>query len=176
MARTTTVPMRKKAAARKAKRMAGNDTPKISPADLKAGRSLRKIYTRWQPLTENRFERKRKLLPNLQLKYPSDDEILHLSRLMKVGDPSWLKDRIFSIILDAHLNHAAFQGLSIPQVRKACKEVASRAVQLRNALTKLDVGRGAKGSLDRAGVLIERASFLSISSRMAFCCLSTSNY
>jgi hypothetical protein len=109
----------------------------------------------WGPFAENRFERKRKLLPTLKLKYPTNDEISQLAKLMKVSDASRLSGTIRSVILDAHLNHKAFQGLSKPEVRKACKNVTREAAQLKETLSELDVGRGARGSLDEAGFLIE---------------------
>ena len=152
--------MPKKNAERTAKGTAGSDTPPLSPEDARAARIMTKHYKLLGPLAENRFERKRKLLPNLKLKYPTDDEISQLAKLMKVGDASRLSDGIRSVILDAHLNHASFQTLSKPQVRKACEAVAREAAQLKKTLSKLDVGRGAKGSLDKAGSLIEREGIL----------------
>jgi hypothetical protein len=39
-------------------------------------------------LAENRWNRKRQLLPNLRLTYPSDDESRHIAELAKINDTS----------------------------------------------------------------------------------------
>src|SRR6478672_9503456 len=106
-------------------------------------------------LAENRWNRRRKLLPNLRLKYPSEDESRHIAELAKVNDASFGQD-IQSIILDAHLDDASVRTLSIPQVRKALEGVASKATQLVSLLGKLDVGRENRGSENHAGWLIEQ--------------------
>jgi hypothetical protein len=154
-----TVP--KKGAERTAKGMAGGDIPPLSPAAAKAARIISEYHQLWWPLKENRIERKRKLLPNLKLKYPTDDEISRLAKLMNVNDASRLSGSIRSVILSAHLFHEAFQTLSIPKVREACEKVAGEAAQLKQTLSELDVGRGAKGSQDEAGSLIEEELFAS---------------
>src|SRR5262249_50083183 len=109
----------------------------------------------WDALAGPIWERKRKLLPRLKLTYPSDDESRHIAQLAKVDDVSSFGQRIKSIILDAHLNHASFLTLSIPQVKKALKRVSSQADQLGRMLSKLDVGSGSKGSDERAGWLVQ---------------------
>ena len=52
--------------------------------------------------------------------------------------------------------HASFLTLSIPQVRKVLKGVASRVNQLERIISKLDVGREMRGSEAYAGWLIEK--------------------
>src|SRR5262245_978930 len=42
----------------------------------------------WNALEENRWSRKRKLLPNLRLTYPSDSESRHIAALARVSNPS----------------------------------------------------------------------------------------
>jgi hypothetical protein len=101
-------------------------------------------------LQRDRWNRKRKLLPNLKLKYPSDDELRYIAELARVDGQS-----IRSIILDAHLYHAQFRTLSIPRVRGALKSVVNQANRLRKILGQLDVGRGSRGSENYAGYLIE---------------------
>jgi hypothetical protein len=105
-------------------------------------------------LAEKRWNRRRKLLPNLKLTYPSDDEVRHIAKLAGLNDESFGQD-IHSIILDAHLAHARFRTLSTPQVKKALKRVASQAHRLRTILCKHDVKKGSRGSEDYAGWLIE---------------------
>jgi hypothetical protein len=106
-------------------------------------------------LRENRWNRKRNLLPNLSLTYPTEDESRHIAELATVNDASF-SQHIESIILDAHLNDASLRTLSIPQVRTALKHVANRAAQLGRLLGKLDVGRESRGSENHAGWLIEQ--------------------
>jgi hypothetical protein len=106
-------------------------------------------------LAENRWNRKRKLLPNLKLTYPSDDESRQIAELAGINYSSWFAHHIHGIILDAHLSHQSFSKLSIPQVKKALKSVAIQADRLGSKLRKLDVGREARGSEDYAGRLIE---------------------
>ncbi len=74
-------------------------------------------------LTEKRWNRKRKLLPNLRLVYPSDDESRHVAELAKVNNASRFGEHIRSIILDAHLHHATFLKLSITQKHVRGKRV-----------------------------------------------------
>jgi hypothetical protein len=109
----------------------------------------------WNSLGKNRWNRKRKLLPSLGLTYPSNDELGRIAELAKIDDTSSFGKSICSIILDAHLNDASFRTLSKPQVKKALNGVARQADRLGKILSKLDVGRGSKGSLDYAGRLIE---------------------
>jgi len=109
-------------------------------------------------LAKNRWNRRRKLLPNLRLKYPTDDEIRHIMKLAKVDHG--LHGTINGIILDAHLADASFRTLSVPQVKGALNNVANQANQLGELLSTLDIGRGSKGSLDHAGKLIEIELFV----------------
>ena len=107
-------------------------------------------------LAENRWNRKRQLLPNLRLTYPSDDESRHIAELAKINDTSRFARIIESRILDAHLNHASFSTLSIPKVKSALQRLAERANLLTQTLSSLDVGRESRGSEQYAGWLIER--------------------
>jgi hypothetical protein len=106
----------------------------------------------WELAADNRWERKRKLLPQLRLKYPNDLEMERLANLAEVNDPLAFAQHI-SIVLDAHLNDAALRKLSIPKVREALNKVTKRAKALAEALHCMDVH--AKGSANRAGVLLE---------------------
>jgi hypothetical protein len=107
-------------------------------------------------LQENRWNRRCKLLPNLKLIYPSDDESRQIAELAKVKDASWFARKIQSVILDAHLSHSLFLGLSIPRVKEQLERVAIQAIRLGNVLGEIDVGRESRGSKDYAGWLIER--------------------
>jgi len=108
-------------------------------------------------LAENRWNRKCKLLANLKITYPSDDESRQIAKLAGVNYSSWFGHHIHSIIFDAHSNHASFLTLSIPQVKKVLKDVASRTNQLERVISKLDVGKEeTRGSEAYAGWLIER--------------------
>jgi hypothetical protein len=109
----------------------------------------------WNALVENRWSRKQKLLPNLRLTYPSDDESRTIAELAEVNNAWRFARTIESNILDAHLNHNSFRTLSIPQVKGALKRVSSEANRFAQMLGKLDVGRGSRGSEDYAGWLIE---------------------
>jgi hypothetical protein len=106
-------------------------------------------------LKKNRWDRKRKLLPNLRLKYPNDDELRCIAKLAEVDNASAFGQSIRSVILDAHLFHAQYKTFSAPRVRTSLKGVASQANQIRKTLSRLDVGRGSQGSEDYAGYLIE---------------------
>ncbi len=106
-------------------------------------------------LAKNRRNCRRKRLPNLRLKYPSEDELRRIAEHATVNDVSF-GQHIQSIILDAHLDDASFRTLSIPQVRKALKDVASKATRLGCLLGKLDVGRESRASENHAGWLIEQ--------------------
>jgi hypothetical protein len=107
-------------------------------------------------LTENRWNRKRQLLPKLRLTYPSDDESRHIAELAKINDTSRFARIIESRILDAHLTHASFLMLSIPEVKSALKRLARQTNRLSQTLSSLDVGRGSTGSECYAGWQIER--------------------
>src|SRR5262249_18065949 len=107
-------------------------------------------------LAENWWERRRMLLPSLRLTYPSDNESRHIAELAKAKDASSFARTIESTILDAHLSDTSLRTLSIPQVKILRERVASEEDRLRHILSKLDVGRGSKGSEYEAGWLIER--------------------
>jgi hypothetical protein len=61
-----------------------------------------------------------------------------------------------SRLVAAPLAHASFLTLSIPQVRKVLKGVASQVNQLERIISKLDVGREMRGSEAYAGWLTEK--------------------
>jgi hypothetical protein len=92
----------------------------------------------------------------LKLTYPSDDESRQIAKLAKINNSSWFGQHIHSIILDAHLSHASFLTLSIPQVKNVLESVATQANRWGEILSKLDVGGGSRGSKEYAGWLIER--------------------
>jgi hypothetical protein len=106
-----------------------------------------------ESVAERRWNRKRKLLPTLRLRYPTDTEIERISALVKVDDPSAFGQHIRSIILDAHLNDARLRNLSVPRVRKILNAIATQADRLQAVLTAIDVG--GRGSAYRAGQLLE---------------------
>jgi hypothetical protein len=112
----------------------------------------------WDALAKNQWNRRRKLLLNLRLRYPTDDELRHIAKLAKLDHS--LHGAINGIILDAHLADATYRTLSIPQVKEALNNVAYQAIRLAELLSTLDIGRGSRGSLQRAGVLIEAELFL----------------
>jgi hypothetical protein len=118
------------------------------------------ISTDWNAFFENRWSRRRPLLPSLALKYPTDSEMRCIAQLAEARDPSAFADSIRSIILDAHLNDQVFRTLSIPKVRKEINAVAKQAEALRKLLVKLDVGGESKGSSMRAGLLIEAELYM----------------
>jgi hypothetical protein len=70
----------------------------------------------WNAFYENRWNRRRKLLPSLRLTYPNDDELKYIAKLAEVNDASSFGRSIHSIILDAHLNDQSFRTLSVPKV------------------------------------------------------------
>jgi len=130
----------------------------MMPKKKNAAREGEDPVALWDALAKNQWNRRRKLLPNLRLRYPTDDELRHIAKLVKVDHP--LHGAINSIILDAHLADATYRTLSIPEVKKALNNVANQAIQLAELLSALDIGRGSRGSLQRAGVLIEAELFL----------------
>ena len=117
------------------------------------------VEGRWKAFFEGRWKRRRQLLPNLALNYPDANEMQRIAQLAEVRDTSAFAHSIKSIILDAHLNHQVFRTLSIPKVRKAINAVAKKTKELREQLwelvIQLDVGSASKGSLMKAGFLIE---------------------
>ena len=104
-------------------------------------------------VAEHRWTRKRRLLPNLKLKYPSQLELEQLSKLANVDDRSIFGSHIRGIILDAHLNDASLRKRSVLKAQNKLKTIASRAEKLSIALQEIDVG--AKGSAEHAGRLLE---------------------
>jgi hypothetical protein len=108
-----------------------------------------------ESVAKRRFDRRRKLLKNLKLKYPGDDERRKLAELAKVRPDhlSIFGQHICSLILDAHLGHSAFEGLSKSKTKTSLDSVAHQAQQLSNLLKTIDVGSG--GSAEYAGFLLE---------------------
>jgi hypothetical protein len=102
---------------------------------------------------KRRWERRRKLLPSLALKYPSNEELRLLSELAKVDDQRRFGGHIRSIVLDAHLNNASFRNVSLPEVKSLLDNVAGQAEQLADNLRELDVD--GRGSAHQAGFLLE---------------------
>jgi hypothetical protein len=95
---------------------------------------------RWNAFYKNRWERRRKLLPNLKLKYPDDDEQGCLAQLAGVRNTTRFAQGIRSIILDAYLSNQASQTLSVPEVRKIINQVAEQAELLKDVLTQARCG------------------------------------
>lgn len=126
---------------------------------------------RWNAFYKNRWERRRKLLPNLKLKYPDDHEQVKypddheqgcIAQLAGVKNtPAAFAQDVRSMILDAHLSDQSFQTLSVSEVRKIINQVAKQAEQLKTILTELDVGSGSEGSFMEAGHLIEAELYVS---------------
>ncbi len=106
-------------------------------------------------VTKRRWDRKRKLLPRLRLRYPNDAELQRLAELANVDADSLsiFCEHIRSLILDAHLSDASLQGLSKPRVKSFLTNVASQAQQLSDHLRAIDVD--GRGSADHAGFLLE---------------------
>ena len=80
-----------------------------SPAEAKGRVAGEDPVALWDALAKNRWNRRRKLLPNLRLRYPTDDEIRHIAKLAKVDHR--LHGTINGIIFDAHLADASFRTL-----------------------------------------------------------------
>jgi hypothetical protein len=123
---------------------------------------------RLRAFSKNWWERRRKRLPNLKLKYPDNDEQECIAQLARVNNTPEFAQSIRSIILDAHLSHQSFQTLSVPEVREKINDVAAKAEQLKKTLTQLDVGSGSEGSSMEAGRLIERELYVSGGEMMQF--------
>lgn len=100
-----------------------------------------------------RFERLRKRLPNLRLKYPDDNEILKLAALAGAKNHSDFSSSINGLIFDAHLNNESFSNLSAPKIRSTLQTIARCAHQLETALKGIDEGSG--GSNQHAGLMLE---------------------
>src|SRR5262245_38037291 len=102
------MPKKKKTAGGGAKTASDAIQPPLPPANRTMG-SVRApdadIERVMNALQENRWNRKRRLLPNLKLKYPSEDKSRHIAELAGVDEASF-SHHIQSIILDAHLDDA----------------------------------------------------------------------
>jgi hypothetical protein len=116
---------------------------------------------RWNEFYRNRWERRRKQLPNLKLKYPDDSEQECIAQLAGIKNTPRFTEGVRSIILDAHLSNLDLQTLSVSDVKKIINNVAERAEQLKKILAQLDVGSGSEGSHSEAGHLLERELFAS---------------
>ncbi len=99
------------------------------------------------------WERKRKLLPSLRLRYPNDGELRKLAELANVDADNRFGEHIRSLILDAHLSDSSLRGLSKPKIKTFLTNAASQAKQLSNNLRAIDVG--SRGSAEHAGFLLE---------------------
>src|SRR5262249_29650526 len=95
-----------------------------------------------------------KAIRSLSLRYPSAPELGKLATLAQVDDPKVFGDHVKSIILDAHLQHAALHTLSMPKVRRTLNNIKQRAQALADALEQIDIVN--KGTAQRAGMLLER--------------------
>jgi hypothetical protein len=136
-------------------------SPKGSFAPSSAEGMQEDLEARRKAFYKNWWERRRKLLPNLKLKYPDDDEQERIAQLAGVRNTAAFAQGIRSIILDAHLGNQEFQTLSVSEVRKRIKHVAVQAKLLKNILIQLDVGSGSEGSCMEAGYLIEAELYAS---------------
>jgi hypothetical protein len=130
--------------------------PKAKPSDriermLKCNDPL----TLLSALQRNRWNRKRRLLPRLKLRYPTDDELRSIAKLAVVDDVRLFGQSLCSGILDAHLYHAQLHKLSTPRVRGVLQSVSKLVQRLTKELGKLDVGRGSGGSEDYVGYKLE---------------------
>ena len=83
------------------------------------------FYKKW-------WERRRKRLPNLKLKYPKSDEQECIAQLAGIKNTLRFAGEIKSIILDAHLSDQQFRTLSVPEVRAIIDDVAEQAKLLKN--------------------------------------------
>jgi hypothetical protein len=106
-------------------------------------------------VAENRWDRRRGLLPQLRLSYPGTDESRKLCALARVDGPSIFSSHIRSIILDAHLDYAGLKELSAPRIKQSLGRITRGARQLHDALLAVDVDK--KGSAMFAGMLFEFA-------------------
>ena len=112
-------------------------------------------------VSKNRWERKRKLLPNLKLQYPGIDKLAEIASLAGVEKSrhETFGSSVKGIILDAHLNTASMQEQSIPEVKKVLQGLGTKALQLRDALHNIDIDLNtavaAGGTKQLAGMLLE---------------------
>jgi hypothetical protein len=109
----------------------------------------------------NRWERRRKLLPKLNLKYPDDNEQESIARLAGIKNTPRFTEEVRSIILDAHLGNQQFKTLSAPEVKELIRNIGKQAKQLKDMLAQLDVGCGSEGSYFEAGFLLEAELYAS---------------
>jgi hypothetical protein len=98
------------------------------------------------PVVRSRLLRKRKL----KLKFPTEEELLRISRLANVSNHSEFGQQICSIILDAYWNHAS-RKVSNEKVRASLDKVRERARLLKNASREIDV----RAPAEYAGLLLE---------------------
>jgi hypothetical protein len=103
---------------------------------------------------DRRWARRRKLLPNLKLRYPNNEELKKLAELAGIDD---FDSGIQHVILDAHLNFPRYKELSAAAVRTKLLGIARQAQNLSQDLRSFDVGVGvgSGGSEKRAGLLLE---------------------
>jgi hypothetical protein len=103
---------------------------------------------------DRRWARIRKLLPNLKLRYPNDEESKKLAELAGIDD---FDGGIQHVILDAHLNFPRYKGLSAAVGRQTLLGIARQTQKLSQDLRSIDVGVGvgSGGSKERAGQLLE---------------------
>jgi hypothetical protein len=125
----------------------------VTPKGNHGGSNGEKTVTS-DELIQSWRSRLRKLLPQLQLEYPDDAVMRHLSNLIGATDPTF-SNSIKSIILDAHLNDAAQRKASDVEIAALLKKVKSQAVALQELLSRLDIG--AEGSAYQAGLRLEFA-------------------
>ena len=126
--------------------------------------------TAFDIVIQRRADRRRKLLPQLGLSYPSDHEVLKIAELAKVDEPAAFGDHLRSIILDAHSNAALFKGLSAPKVQNILNNIARHARQLAASLREVDVG--SQGSAANAGFDLNWSFQQSQRTKVKFYCLS----
>jgi hypothetical protein len=112
-------------------------------------------------VTRNRWERKRKLLPTLKLRYPGSDELAEIASLANVEESrrETYGKSIPGIILDSHLNTVSFQGQSIPEVKRILRSLGTKSLDLRRALKDVDVDLNtavaSSGTKQHAGMSLE---------------------
>jgi hypothetical protein len=98
------------------------------------------------PVVWSRLSRTR-----LKLKFPTEEELLRISKLAKVSDHSGFGQHICSVVIcDAHRNQAS-RRVSNEKVRASLDKVRKRARLLENALREIDV----EAPAEYAGLLLE---------------------
>ena len=99
----------------------GKQSKKISPSFGSASDRQLAVETKstaFDIVIQRRADRRRKLLPQLGLSYPSDHEVLKIAELAKVDEPAAFGDHLRSIRRHADSNAALFKGLSAPKGSK----------------------------------------------------------